>query len=75
MLISKRISDNPGQSFIEQPKGSLWCQCCKQKVWNISSGINTHVKSKDHKDELVTWFERNGDDEAIKTWLHEYSWK
>jgi hypothetical protein len=72
VLISKRLADNPNQSFIEQPKGSLFCQCCKQKVWNISNTINTHRKSDDHKTKLVTWFECNSDDEAIKTFLHEY---
>ena len=70
--ISKRIAEHPGQSLIEQPKGSLFCRCCPQSIKNIAQTIKTHVNSEDHKAKLLTWFERNGEDEAIKTWLQEY---
>lgn len=70
--ISKRIAEFPNESFKESPPGHLFCQCCPKGIQNILGTIKTHVASDDHKEKYLKWIARNGDDEAVKQFMHEY---
>ena len=69
--ISKRVADNPNQS-LKDAAGSLFCQCCKMTIQNIAQTIKIHVKSPAHVEKYGLWLERNGDDEQLKVFLHDY---
>ena len=69
--IAKRLAEFPNQS-LKDAAGKLFCQCCAKTLQNISGTIKTHVNSDDHEAKYLKWIERNGDDEAIKQFLHDY---
>lgn len=69
--IKKRIEAFPNQS-LKEAAGKLFCQCCPKTLENILGTIKTHVNSDAHKEKYLTWIERNGDDEAVKQFLHDY---
>ena len=70
--LSKRISDNPGQTFVEMPRGTLFFRCCEKTLQNIAETIKIHRNSNDHCTKLASSLERNDDDEAVLKFLHEY---
>ena len=72
VAIATRIKAFPNESFKEAPPGKLFCQCCPKTIENILGTIKTHVNSEDHKVKYLRWIERNGDDEAVKQFLHDY---
>ena len=69
--ISERLTEFPNKS-LTNAAGKLFCQCCAKTLQNIACTIKTHVGSDNHKTKYLKWIERNGNDEAVKQFLHNY---
>ena len=69
--VEKRLREFANHSLMADG-GNLFCRCCKEKIRNIKSTINTHVSSPTHVSKYAAWLQKHATQTEVNEFLSEY---
>tara|TARA_B110001450_G_C17657600_1_gene495928 strand:- start:199 stop:2715 length:2517 start_codon:yes stop_codon:yes gene_type:complete len=69
--VDQRLRDFAGQG-LKNSAGEIFCGPCKTTIPNIKGSIRDHVGRNKHKENLIKYVEKHGDDDDVKELLSDH---